>query len=93
MWELAGVLEEKNAAARGIEDPAALDEAYRDEVLPAMDELRAAVDAMEVICSKECWPVPSYNDMLFYVQLKLTGTDPLSHRAIDDRGTGPRQLF
>jgi glutamine synthetase len=32
-----------------------------------MAELRSAVDAMERICSKECWPVPSYNDMLFYV--------------------------
>ena len=67
VWELAGVLEEKNAKVRSIEDPAALDVAYRDEVLPAMDELRAAVDDMEVICSKVRWPVPSYNDMLFYV--------------------------
>ena len=58
---------EKNAVARGIADPAARDEAYRDEVLPAMEELRAAVDAMEVICSKDRWPVPTYNDMLFYV--------------------------
>ena len=65
--ELADALEEKNAAVRGIADPAALDEAYRDEVLPAMDELRAAVDAMEVVCSKDVWPVPSYNDMRFYV--------------------------
>ena len=67
VWELADALEEKNAAVRGIDDPAALDAAYRDEVLPAMDELRAAVDAMEVVCSKDVWPVPSYNDMLFYV--------------------------
>ncbi len=67
VWELAGALEQRNASARGIDDPAARDEAYRDEVLPAMDELRVAVDAMEVICSRDCWPVPSYNDMLFYV--------------------------
>ena len=67
IWVLAAKLEEKNATARAIEEPAPRDEAYRDMVLPAMDELRAAVDAMEVICSKECWPVPSYNDMLFYV--------------------------
>jgi glutamine synthetase len=32
-----------------------------------MGELRAAVDGMEVICSANRWPVPSYNDMLFYV--------------------------
>ncbi len=67
VWKLTDALEKKNAAVRGIEDPAALDEAYRDEVLPAMEELRAAVDDMEVICSKNRWPVPSYNDMLFYV--------------------------
>ena len=67
VWEHAAALEAKNAAARAIADPAAKDEAYRDEVLPAMDELRAAVDAMEVVCSKDRWPVPSYNDMLFYV--------------------------
>ena len=39
----------------------------RDEVLPAMDRLRAAVDAMETICSKEYWPLPTYNDILFYL--------------------------
>ena len=67
VWELTDALEKKNADARTIDDPAARDEAYCHSVLPAMDELRAAVDAMEVICSKDCWPVPSYNDMLFYV--------------------------
>jgi glutamine synthetase len=32
-----------------------------------MDELRAEVDAMEPLCSEDWWPVPSYNQMLFYV--------------------------
>ncbi len=32
-----------------------------------MDRLRAAVDAMETICSKEYWPLPTYNDILFYL--------------------------
>ena len=67
VWELTNVLEKKNTAARAIDDPAARDKAYCEEVLPAMDELREVVDAMEVICSKDSWPVPSYNDMLFYV--------------------------
>lgn len=60
-------LEAANAKARGLDDVAAEDDAYRDEVLPLMDKLRAAVDAMETVTSKEYWPVPSYNDMLFYV--------------------------
>ena len=40
--------------------------AYHDEVLPAMDELREATDAMEVIVDKDYWPIPSYNEMLYY---------------------------
>ena len=65
--ELTGRLEDKNAKATLIEDLRERDEYYRDKVLPTMEALRASVDAMESICAKECWPVPSYNDMLFYV--------------------------
>ena len=52
--------------AAGIED--SLEEAvcYHDEVLAAMDVLRAACDDMENICSTEVWPMPTYNKMLFY---------------------------
>ena len=42
-------------------------EACRDKVLPAMEQLRKDADAMESICSKEYWPLPSYNDILFYL--------------------------
>jgi glutamine synthetase len=67
IFNLTAELEKVNVAARAIEDPGERDNAYRDQVIPAMNNLRAAVDAMESVCSKECWPVPSYNDMLFYV--------------------------
>ena len=60
-------LEAANAAAREVEDPQARCDAYRDEVLPAMDALRAPVDAMEQICGADYWPVPTYNKMLFWV--------------------------
>ncbi len=63
----ADELEEKNVAARSAEDVQKQDDAYRDDVVPAMAKLRAAVDGMEKICAKDYWPVPSYNDMLFYV--------------------------
>ena len=63
----ASDLEAANAAARDIEDPQARCDAYRDEVLPAMDALRAPVDAMEQICGADYWPVPTYNKMLFWV--------------------------
>ena len=48
-----------NVQARG--------DACRDSVLPAMEQLRKDADAMETICSKEYWPLPSYNDILFYL--------------------------
>ena len=31
------------------------------------DGLRAAVDAMEEIVAADYWPVPTYDDILFYV--------------------------
>ncbi|SEK87640.1 glutamine synthetase [Pseudobutyrivibrio ruminis] len=40
---------------------------YHDEVIKAMEELRAPVDALEMIVDKECWPMPSYGDMIFEV--------------------------
>ena len=40
---------------------------YAHEVLPAMQKLRDAVDAMEGIVAHDYWPVPTYDDMLFYV--------------------------
>ena len=40
---------------------------YAHEVVPAMDTLRGAVDAMEEIVAADYWPVPTYDDILFYV--------------------------
>ena len=40
---------------------------FHDEVVPAMEELRRPVDALEMIVDKECWPMPSYGDLLFEV--------------------------
>ena len=35
-------------------------------VIPLMDELRAAIDAMEIVVDDNHWPVPTYNEILFY---------------------------
>ncbi|MCR5796696.1 MAG: glutamine synthetase III [Eubacterium sp.] len=40
----------------------------RDNLLPKMGELRAAVDEAETLVSAECWPYPSYGDLLFSVK-------------------------
>ena len=40
---------------------------YAHEIIPIMDKLRAAVDGLEVLVDRDHWPVPTYNDILFYV--------------------------
>ena len=42
-------------------------DAFHGEVIPAMEELRAAVDEAEKITSEEYWPVPCYGDLIFRV--------------------------
>jgi glutamine synthetase len=37
----------------------------RDELLPAMDAVRAAADALESIVADDLWPLPTYQEMLF----------------------------
>jgi glutamine synthetase len=38
---------------------------YRDEVMVAMKDLRADIDALEMLVPRSQWPVPTYADMLF----------------------------
>ena len=40
---------------------------FHEEIVPAMAELRAPVDAREMIVDKEMWPMPSYGDLMFEV--------------------------
>ena len=63
----ADELERLNAATQLLDDPQEQCDAYRDTVLPAMDVLRTAVDGMEKVCGADYWPVPTYDDILFYV--------------------------
>jgi glutamine synthetase len=37
----------------------------RDQVLSAMNDLRRAGDRVETLVSDECWPLPTYREMLF----------------------------
>lgn len=41
--------------------------ACHDEVVPAMEALRAPADRLEMIVDKELWPFPSYGDLIFEV--------------------------
>jgi glutamine synthetase len=38
---------------------------YRDEVCPAMLEIRKQVDALEGVVADDLWPLPTYQEMLF----------------------------
>lgn len=60
-------LDEAHHAALAIECQQERANKYADEILPIMDKLRVAVDEMEIIVDRDRWPVPTYNDMLFYV--------------------------
>lgn len=65
--KLCDKLHEKHHAARDIEDAQEKANAYANEVVPIMDELRMWVDSMEIITQSSYWPCPTYNELLFYV--------------------------
>ncbi len=60
-------LDEVHAKVEGISDGQLQANCYAHEVAPVMADLRAAVDAMEEIVAADYWPVPTYDDVLFYV--------------------------
>ena len=51
-----------------LDDETAKAHAFHDEVLPAMDTLRAAADAAEELVDEAYWPLPCYSRMLFYTE-------------------------
>ena len=46
-------------------DPGAHAKAFRDKVIPAMNEVRAAADALENDVDDLLWPLPKYRELLF----------------------------
>jgi glutamine synthetase len=68
--DLVGQLEKGLAAlalATSHESSNPLEEAthLRDKVLPAMGQVRAAVDSLETVVADDLWPLPTYQEMLF----------------------------
>ncbi|MGI6005406.1 MAG: glutamine synthetase III [Christensenellales bacterium] len=41
---------------------------YRDQVIPAITDLRTALDELETLVDKAAWPFPSYGDILYSVK-------------------------
>ncbi|MBN2316578.1 MAG: glutamine synthetase III [Sedimentisphaerales bacterium] len=58
-------LEKTVAATRKVADATKNARKYRDDVIPAMQTLRATADALETIVDAELWPIPTYAEMLF----------------------------
>jgi glutamine synthetase len=63
----ADKLEQVNDETQDVEDIKERDDNCKDAVIPAMDDLREAVDTMEPLCAVDYWPVPTYNQILFWV--------------------------
>ena len=58
-------LEELTADADGKQDAASVAVAFRERVVPVMERLRGAVDALEMLVGRDYWPVPTYGDLMF----------------------------
>ena len=66
-YEATARLEGVAAMAKAQSDLVSSSFAYRDSVIPAMDELRKSCDELETIVDKKYWPFPTYSDLLFSV--------------------------
>ncbi len=53
--------------AHTVDDVKTQAEIYRDEVFSAMQSLRAVADELETIVAEDCWPFPTYDELLFNV--------------------------
>ncbi len=65
--EAIKALDALHQKAEALIDPQEQANCYVHEVVPAMETLRGAVDAMEEIVAADYWPVPTYDEILFYV--------------------------
>jgi len=64
-YKSLSLLETAVGKAQSIDDVVKKAESCRDKVVPAMQSLRAGIDAIEMIVPKDMWPVPGYTDLLF----------------------------
>ena len=67
MSDAIDTLQDAVDAAKALPSESEKAVAFHDNVLPAMDALRAATDDAETLCGEDYWPLPSYSKMLYYV--------------------------
>ncbi len=66
--EKIAAFEESLEKINACSDKLAVANMYKDVIIPAMESIRADVDAAESITASKYWPYPSYGDLLFSVQ-------------------------
>ena len=67
MSDTIDALQDAVDAAKALPTEALKADAFRDNVIPLMNTLRAAADDAETLCGEDYWPLPSYSKMLYYV--------------------------
>ncbi|MCD8334665.1 MAG: glutamine synthetase III [Clostridiales bacterium] len=55
------------AETDAMDDVPEMARAYRYNVIPVMDALRAPIDELEMLVDSDYWPVPSYGDLMYDV--------------------------
>ena len=66
-YETVDELSKVTHEAKNAGDARAEAESFCYKVIPVMEKLRESIDSMERITASECWPVPSYGDLTYYI--------------------------
>ncbi len=67
-FQAATTLEQYSKAVKAITESDKAAVYYKDNIIPVMKALRAAVDEMETLCPSDKWCYPSYGELLFSVK-------------------------
>ncbi len=67
MYTSLGELEKLTYEAEEMEDGEDQSRFYHDQVCRSMDDVRKPADRLEMLISKDSWPIPSYGDLIFEV--------------------------
>jgi glutamine synthetase len=67
LWQNTVALEEALIKTEELGDITEKAMSYKNLVIPAMEAVRTAADALELLTSKKHWPFPTYGDILYSV--------------------------
>ena len=67
IYHLTADLKMAVSKAEKIDDMTEKSRFYHDSVIRLMEDIRCYADSAESVVSKDCWPYPSYGDLLFKI--------------------------